>query len=119
MQERVGTSAQPAGCHNEEPAAVVLRQALDDVGLSAVQFTTRVIETQDEAERIGFTGSPSVSIDGRDPFVEPGQLPALACRLYRDNDGGSGVPPLGPLREALSWPPTGDPGNAEAVPFLR
>ncbi|WP_245603561.1 hypothetical protein [Salinispora cortesiana] len=88
-------------CLNEEPAAVVLRQALDDVGLSAVRFTTRVIETQDEAERIGFTGSPSVFIDGRDPFVEPGQLPALACRLYRDDDGGSGVPPLGPLRQAL------------------
>ncbi|MER7415881.1 hypothetical protein ABT346_03685 [Micromonospora peucetia] len=90
-----------ADCPNEGPAAVVLRRALDDVGLSAVRFTTRVINDQAEAERIGFTGSPSVFIEGRDPFVEPGQRPALACRLYRDDTGISGVPPLALLRRAL------------------
>lgn len=90
-----------ADCPNEAPAAQVLRRALDDVGLTTVQFTTRVVNDQDEAEQIGFTGSPSVFIDGRDPFTEPGQRPALACRLYRDDAAISGVLPLVGLRRAL------------------
>lgn len=88
-------------CPNEGPAAAVLRQALDDTGLSTVQFTIRVVSDQAEAERIGFTGSPTVLIDGRDPFAEPGQHPALACRLYRHDTEIFGVPPLRPLRKAL------------------
>lgn len=88
-------------CPNQGPAAVVLRQALDDVGMAAVRFTTRVVASQQEAERVGFLGSPSIQIDGRDPFADPAGVPALACRLYRDDMGLSGVPPLGPLRQAL------------------
>lgn len=88
-------------CPNEGPAAVLLRRALDDVGLSSLRFTTRVVSSQVEAEQLGFTGSPSVLIDGRDPFAQPGQRPALACRLYRDDAATSGVPPLAGLRQAL------------------
>ena len=90
-----------ADCPHEGPAAAVLRQALDDAGLSLVSFTRRVVTSQEEADQLGFLGSPSVMIDGRDPFAAPGQNPALACRLYRDDSGVSGVPPLEPLRQAL------------------
>jgi hypothetical protein len=89
------------GCPNEGPAAAMLRRALDDVGLAAVRFTTIVVDDQAEAERLGFTGSPSVFVNGRDPFAEPGQRPALACRLYREGTVTSGVPPLAGLRRAL------------------
>ena len=89
------------GCPNEGPAAVVLRRALDEVGLAAVGFTTAVVTGQAEAEQLGFLGSPSVHIDGRDPFADPTRVPALACRLYSDGAGLSGVPPLGSLRQAL------------------
>jgi hypothetical protein len=88
-------------CPNEGPAAVLLRRALDDVGLSAVRFRTRVIGTQREAEQAGFLGSPTILIDGRDPFAEPGRAAALACRVYRDKSGLSGLPAPGPLRRAL------------------
>ncbi|WP_431884114.1 hypothetical protein [Micromonospora gifhornensis] len=90
-----------ADCPNEGAAAVLLRRALDDVGLSTVRFTTRIVTDQAEADQLGFTGSPSVFIDGRDPFAQPGQRPALACRLYRDAAATSGVPPLAGLRQAL------------------
>jgi hypothetical protein len=80
---------------------VLLRRALDDVGLAAVRFRTRVIGTQQEAEQTGFVGSPTILIDGRDPFAEPGRPPGLACRVYRDEAGLSGVPALEPLRQAL------------------
>jgi len=47
-------------------------------------------------------GSPTLLIDGVDPFAEPGQPPSLSCRLYRDDDGRtSGAPSAGQLRHAI------------------
>ncbi|MEV5987498.1 hypothetical protein AB0L85_21180 [Streptomyces sp. NPDC052051] len=89
-------------CPNEKVAAERLRQALDDVGLSEVGFTTRVITEEAEAERRGFTGSPTVLIDGRDPFAEPGRTPGLACRVYRTPEGLSGAPSTEQLRQVLT-----------------
>lgn len=90
-----------ADCPNEHLAAVLLRTALDDVGLVDVGFATTVIDTQQQAERRGFTGSPTVFIDGSDPFAEPGRAPALACRVYRHPGGPTGLPDLILLRKAL------------------
>jgi len=91
-----------ADCPNEALASVLLRAALDDVGLPGARFRTTVVATQEEAERRGFTGSPTILVDGRDPFAAPGAVPALACRVYRTRTGGpAGIPPLGELRQAL------------------
>lgn len=88
-------------CPNEEHAAVRLRDALDDVGLLSAPFRTTVINTLAEAEGRGFVGSPTILIDGRDPFAEPEAPPALACRVYSGATGAVGVPPLRELRQAL------------------
>lgn len=90
-----------ADCPNESPAAVLLRTALCDVGLGAVEVTTTVIDTPQQAELRGFTGSPTILIDGCDPFSDPGWAPALACRLYPHPDGASPLPDLRMLRQAL------------------
>ncbi len=99
-----------ADCPNEAPALVLLRAALDDIGLPDARFRTTVIATQEEAERRGFTGSPTILVDGSDPFAAPGAVPALACRVYRTHAGDpAGIPPLRELRQALSraaGPPT-------------
>lgn len=88
-------------CPNEAPAAALLRTALDDIGLARIPFTTTVIETPAQAERRGFVGSPTILIDGNDPFAEPGQPAAVACRIYRTTGGPAGLPDLRQLREAL------------------
>ncbi|GAA3485154.1 MULTISPECIES: hypothetical protein [Streptomyces] len=88
-------------CPNEIPATEQLRRALDDVGLGDTTFVTRTVTTRAEAERAGFTGSPTVLVNGRDPFAEEGREPGLACRVYRSPQGLSGVPPLEGLRLAL------------------
>ncbi len=88
-------------CPNEDRAAVILRQALDEAGLADVRFSTRVVADQAEAEAVGFVGSPTILINGGDPFAPPTRAAGLACRLYRDDAGVSGVPPLAPLRQAL------------------
>lgn len=89
-------------CPNEKTAVDRLRRALTEAGLDEAGFTTRVIADQAEAERCGFTGSPTVLIDGRDPFAEPGRPTGLACRLYRTGDGLSGASSVAQLRQAFA-----------------
>ena len=48
-------------------------------------------------------GSPTVLIDGSDPFAAPGADASLSCRLYRDEAGRvQGAPSAGQLRAALA-----------------
>lgn len=88
-------------CPNGDGATAVLRAALDDVGLTRTAIHTTVISTHDEAVARGFVGSPTILLDGKDPFAQPGQTPALACRVYATPNGLSGVPSLEQLREAV------------------
>jgi hypothetical protein len=88
-------------CPNEGDAAALLRRALDDVGLKRVPVRTRVVSTQDEAERLRFVGSPTVRINGEDPFVDRDQRVVLGCRVYLTEGGRSGLPDLCGLRQAL------------------
>jgi hypothetical protein len=57
----------------------------------------------DEAQELGFLGSPTIRVDGSD--VEPGADRrrdfALACRVYRGSLGPSGQPDEAWVREAL------------------
>jgi hypothetical protein len=46
--------------------------------------TTRLIETDDDAARFGMAGSPTLLIDGVDPFTAAGACECgVSCRLYR------------------------------------
>jgi len=88
-------------CPHAETATAVVRRALDELELSQVPVTTMVVTGQAQAEQLGFVGSPTVMIDGRDPFADPAQSPGLACRLYRDGTTLTGTPPAEPIRRAL------------------
>jgi hypothetical protein len=47
-------------------------------------------------------GSPTLLIDGVDPFGRPGLRPSLSCRLYPDENGSlSGAPSVTQLRQVL------------------
>lgn len=90
-----------ADCAHEAEAADLSRRALDDIGLSSTRFATRIIRNLSEARQVGFVGSPTILINGADPFRLPGTQPALACRIYRCGAGRSAVPELSPQRRAL------------------
>jgi glutaredoxin len=66
-----------------------------------VVVTHHRVETVEEAERLGFHGSPSILLDGVDVFAEPGASVGLSCRIYRTADGPSGAPTMEMLRVAL------------------
>lgn len=85
-------------CPHGESAEALLRTALDDVGLSRVPVRVTVVETQQDAEKQGFPGSPTILLDGWDPFAQPDARPALACRIYGHS---AASPDLRELRQAL------------------
>ena len=62
----------------------------------------REVASEREAVHAGMHGSPTLLINGTDPFAAPGQAPGLACRLYRDVAGrAAGAPTVEALRRAL------------------
>lgn len=64
------------------------------------------VRQEEEAARLGMTGSPTILLDGVDPFAMPGALPSVSCRLYRDSDGrADGAPTVQALRRALAGTP--------------
>ena len=85
------------------PNAPVLDDRLAAVldGRAGVSVSHEVITDESEAARWGMHGSPTLLIDGVDPFAVSGQ-PSMSCRLYRgDNGQVTGAPSAGQLRQAL------------------
>ena len=62
----------------------------------------REISDERTAAQAGMHGSPTLLINGTDPFALPGQQPSLSCRIYRDADGRPApAPSAEALRQAL------------------
>lgn len=61
----------------------------------------RIVDTADDAEATRFRGSPSIIVDGIDPFAEPDAPVGLACRIYQTPSGPAGSPTLDQLRSVI------------------
>ena len=78
------------------------RLALALAGRPDAVLRRREVADEREAVQAGMNGSPTLLINGVDPFAVPGQAPGLACRLYRDSAGRpAGAPTVEALRHAL------------------
>ncbi len=80
----------------EERLAVVAAERSD------LTVSRHLVDTLEEAERVGFHGSPSILVNGIDVFAEPGDGVGLSCRVYRTPDGPAGAPTVEQLRSALA-----------------
>ncbi len=71
------------------PNAAVLTARISDLAhdRADLQITRQVVTTEEDAERLGMTGSPILLANGADPFARPRQKPSILCRLYRDEHG--------------------------------
>lgn len=87
-------------CPNESPTEQRLRTALRDMGLGDVSVKRAVASLQNQAEHCPLIGSPTILIDGIDPFPTAGP-PSIACRIYLHPHGACGLPELRGLRQAL------------------
>ena len=87
------------------PNAAVFEERLAAAlaGHPPVVVRRREVAGEREAAEAGMHGSPTLLIDGVDPFAPPGQAPSMSCRLYRDAAGHlAGAPPVEALRQALA-----------------
>lgn len=89
------------GCPSWQTADMRLREALDATGHGDVPIHHQKVESPEEADRLGFVGSPTVLVDGDDPFLTPGASVGLACRLYPTPEGLRGSPTVEQLQAAL------------------
>ena len=89
------------GCPHRILAEERLRHALAAPDAPMARIAHERVGTQAEAERVGFRGSPTILLDGHDPFAEAGDPVGLACRVYRNEEGVEGAPSLARLRAAL------------------
>jgi hypothetical protein len=74
-----------------------LRQELGNFEVTLVEVTSPEMATN-----LRFHGSPSVIINGVDPFSDPTDPVGLTCRTYRSNDGFVGSPTREQLRSAIA-----------------
>ncbi len=71
-------------------------------GIIEVPIQLIFVTSPDDAEFLGFQGSPTIRINGDDVVPQPELPVALACRVYRDADGRTlGSPPIDSIRVAI------------------
>jgi hypothetical protein len=87
------------GCPNWAVADERLRTLEAELGFSVER---RGVDTIERAEEVGFRGSPTILIDGRDPFARGDEPVGLSCRIYQTPDGPAGAPTVEQLRAALA-----------------
>lgn len=87
------------GCPSWETTAERLQTILDEGHQATVVH--EVVPDHATAEARRFTGSPTVLIDGADPFPDGSRPIGLSCRVYRTEAGLEGSPSLEQLRSAI------------------
>jgi hypothetical protein len=90
------------GCPSHPEARELLEEVLEARGVD-VTVDVREVRTQEEARALGFPGSPTIRVDGRD--VDPAGAedpPSLSCRIYHLPNGRvSPVPTREQIEEAM------------------
>jgi hypothetical protein len=86
------------GCPNWKKADARLRSL---AAARDFELERRRVMSPEEAERAGFRGSPTILVDGRDPFARVDEASGFACRIYDTPDGPAGSPTEEQLRAVL------------------
>ena len=91
------------GCPSYPEAHELLRSVLDERGVGD-EIELREVTSNEEAQELGFPGSPTIRIDGRDLVPHGSDEPTgLHCRVYRLRDGRfSPTPDPEDLRAAVA-----------------
>jgi glutaredoxin len=85
--------------HWPEADAMLTRLARER---TEVSVTCHTVDTDAEAQRLGFRGSPTILIDGIDPWVQDDAPIGLSCRVYMTPVGVRGTPTWDELLAAVN-----------------
>ena len=84
-------------CPHWRTADERVREAVVLSGRRDIVVRRAEVCTPEEADRLGFRGSPTVLIDGRDAFAAADAPVGLACRIYRTAIGPDVAPTVDDL----------------------
>lgn len=94
------------GCPNWETTDQVLSElAAEGWDITLEQ---ELIDSYETATERGFSGSPTVLVNGVDPFADDAAPPGLSCRIYQTETGPAGSPSIHQLRRVLGQAEKGD-----------
>jgi len=68
------------------PNTILLNQRLKEL-LGDAHISLRIVRDDKEAAEVKMHGSPTLLINGIDPFASKDTVVSFACRLYLDDDG--------------------------------
>lgn len=77
-------------------------QRIREVAGSDADVQYRLVSGPEEAAEVGFHGSPTILVDGSDPFATDETPISFACRIYTTEEGFEGAPSVAQLREVLA-----------------
>lgn len=87
------------GCPN---ASLAQQRVLAALAGRAADVKLVQVHDQAQAAEQGMTGSPTILLEGTDPFAPYSATPSVSCRLYRAADGTvAGAPSVAELRKAI------------------
>jgi hypothetical protein len=89
------------GCPHWKLADERVQTVLRRFDRSDVRLGHQLIDSPEAAERERFRGSPTILINGRDPFASTDQPFGLSCRVYETEDGPQGAPTEAQLQRLL------------------
>jgi hypothetical protein len=89
------------GCPHWKLADQRVQTVLRRLDRADVRLGHELIDSPEAAERARFRGSPTILIDGRDPFGNEDEQFGLSCRVYETEDGPQGAPTEAQLRKLL------------------
>ncbi len=96
------------GCPTYLEAEKSLRDVLSREDAEA-ELELVAVNTDEEAQKFRFPGSPTIRLDGEDLFPVPERAEyALGCRMYATPEGLKGSPTAEMLKEALTTKEGGD-----------
>lgn len=91
------------GCPHHSPALALLKNILkEEDAIYPIEVIN--VDSDQYAREIRFLGSPSIRINGKD--IEESEVDSpdygIRCRIYKGNDGPTGIPPEVLLRKSIA-----------------
>lgn len=89
------------GCPHWRLAEERVRNVLRHLQADNVTVDYELIDSPEMAVRVDFHGSPTILIDGRDPFATGAEPVGLSCRVFSTEEGAQGAPTERQIAAAL------------------
>ena len=90
------------GCPHWRLADQRAREAVGSTGRTDVTIEYDQVDTPEDAARTSFRGSPTILVDGVDPWGDGDAPVGLSCRIYRTEAGPQGAPTAQEIERALA-----------------